>query len=61
MELANERIHRNPLRYYVWLPTLRIADMWLRPRTEMLPLELALVGIFRRHRVTRRSRRSGAC
>jgi hypothetical protein len=27
------------LRYYVWLPLLRIADMWLRPRTELLPLE----------------------
>ncbi len=37
-ELANERIKRAPLRYYVWLPALRIADMWLRPRTEMLPL-----------------------
>jgi 4-amino-4-deoxy-L-arabinose transferase-like glycosyltransferase len=37
-ELANDRIRRDPLRYYVWLPTLRIADMWLRPRTEMLPL-----------------------
>ena len=38
MELANQRIRRDPLRYYVWLPTLRIVDMWLRPRTEMLPL-----------------------
>jgi 4-amino-4-deoxy-L-arabinose transferase-like glycosyltransferase len=38
MELARERIRGNPLRYYVWLPALRIADMWLRPRTEMLPL-----------------------
>lgn len=37
--LANDRIRRDPLRYYVWLPTLRIADMWLRPRTEMLPLD----------------------
>ena len=37
-ELANERIRQHPLRYYVWLPMLRIADMWLRPRTEMLPL-----------------------
>jgi len=36
--LAHERIHSHPLRYYVWLPALRIADMWLRPRTEMLPL-----------------------
>jgi hypothetical protein len=25
------------LRYYVWLPALRIVDMWLRPRTELLP------------------------
>lgn len=35
--LAAERIHAHPLRYYVWLPALRIADMWLRPRTELLP------------------------
>jgi 4-amino-4-deoxy-L-arabinose transferase-like glycosyltransferase len=37
--LARERIQHNPLRYYVWLPSLRIADMWLRPRTEMLPVD----------------------
>jgi hypothetical protein len=37
-QLAQQRIQRNRLRYYVWLPALRIADMWLRPRTEMLPL-----------------------
>lgn len=35
--LAAARIHAAPLRYYVLLPTLRIADMWLRPRTELLP------------------------
>jgi 4-amino-4-deoxy-L-arabinose transferase-like glycosyltransferase len=35
--LAAARIHAGPLRYYVWLPALRIADMWLRPRTELLP------------------------
>jgi 4-amino-4-deoxy-L-arabinose transferase-like glycosyltransferase len=35
--LAAVRIHSAPLRYYVWLPALRIADMWLRPRTELLP------------------------
>ena len=35
--LATERVHSHPLRYYVWLPGLRIADMWLRPRTELLP------------------------
>jgi 4-amino-4-deoxy-L-arabinose transferase-like glycosyltransferase len=35
--LASERIHHSPLRYYLWLPAARIADMWLRPRTELLP------------------------
>ena len=35
--LAAERIQDSPARYYVWLPVLRIADMWLRPRTELLP------------------------
>jgi hypothetical protein len=38
-QLARERIQRNPIRYYVWLPLLRIGDMWVRPRTEMLPLD----------------------
>lgn len=35
--LAAERVHDAPLRHYVWLPLLRIADMWLRPRTELFP------------------------
>jgi 4-amino-4-deoxy-L-arabinose transferase-like glycosyltransferase len=35
--LAAERVHAAPLRYYVWLPGVRIADMWLRPRTELFP------------------------
>lgn len=35
--LAQERTHAHPLRTYVELPILRILDMWLRPRTEMLP------------------------
>ena len=35
--LAAARVRAAPLRYYVWLPVLRIADMWLRPRTELLP------------------------
>ncbi len=34
--LAAARIQAAPLRYYLWLPALRIADMWLRPRTELL-------------------------
>ena len=37
--LAATRIHAAPLRYYVWLPVMRIADMWLRPRTELLPAD----------------------
>ncbi len=37
LALATRRIQDAPLRYYVWLPCLRIADMWLRPRTELLP------------------------
>ena len=35
--LAAARVKAAPLRYYLWLPGLRIADMWLRPRTELLP------------------------
>ncbi len=35
--LAAERIHAAPLRYCAWLPAVRIADMWLRPRTELFP------------------------
>jgi 4-amino-4-deoxy-L-arabinose transferase-like glycosyltransferase len=35
--LAAERVRHSRLRYYVGLPLLRIADMWLRPRTETLP------------------------
>ena len=35
--LAAERIHHSLLRYYVALPLMRMADMWVRPRTETLP------------------------
>jgi len=35
--LTEERVQTHPLHYYLWLPALRIADMWLRPRTELLP------------------------
>ena len=35
--LAADRIRARPVRYYVVLPLLRVADMWLRPRTELLP------------------------
>jgi hypothetical protein len=35
--IAQQRIHAHPIRYCLQLPLLRILDMWLRPRTEMLP------------------------
>ncbi len=39
-QLAAERIHAHPLRYYLWLPLGRVADMTLRPRVENLPIDL---------------------
>jgi len=36
-KLAADRIRAHPIRYYVVLPVVRVADMWLRPRTEILP------------------------
>lgn len=38
-ELAVQRIRAHPIRSYIELPLLRIADMWLRPRTELLPAD----------------------
>jgi hypothetical protein len=38
--LAKERVDAYPLRYYFVMPVLRVADMWLRPRTELLWIEL---------------------
>jgi hypothetical protein len=38
--LAAERERIHPLRSYIELPILRSLDMWLRPRTEMLNIEL---------------------
>jgi hypothetical protein len=35
--IASDRIQQAPIRYYLWLPLARISDMWLRPRTEILP------------------------
>jgi 4-amino-4-deoxy-L-arabinose transferase-like glycosyltransferase len=39
--LAQERIHNDPIRYYVALPVARLLDMIFRPRAEMfeIPLE----------------------
>lgn len=38
--LAAARIRAHPFRYYVTLPLMRLADMWFRPRVEMLNIEL---------------------
>lgn len=38
--LAAARVAAHPLRYYLWLPLGRVADMWLRPRVENLPIDL---------------------
>ena len=34
--LARQRIRSHPFRYYFGLPLARVADMWLRPRTEII-------------------------
>jgi hypothetical protein len=39
-QLAAQRIASHPLRYYLWLPLGRVADMWLRPRVENLNIDL---------------------
>jgi hypothetical protein len=39
-QLAAERARAHPIRYYVGLPLLRLADMWLRPRVETLNVPL---------------------
>jgi hypothetical protein len=38
-EIARQREEHSRLRYVLWLPFLRTADMWLRPRTEFLDIE----------------------
>ena len=39
-QLAADRVSARPVRYYLVLPLARLADMWLRPRTELLWIEL---------------------
>lgn len=39
-QLARERIAASPLRYYAWLPLARLANMLLRPRTELMQTTL---------------------
>jgi 4-amino-4-deoxy-L-arabinose transferase-like glycosyltransferase len=38
--LADERMQAHPVLYGVGMPLARLADMWLRPRTELLWIEL---------------------
>jgi hypothetical protein len=38
--LAQQRIAQHPFRFYVTLPFMRLADMWLRPRVAQLWIEL---------------------
>jgi hypothetical protein len=51
--LAAQRIRDNPLRYYLWLPVGRVADMWLRPRVENLNIDLDW-WVYSRHRAETR-------
>lgn len=51
--LAADRIAAHPLRYYVWLPLGRVADMWLRPRVENLNIDLDWWVYARHHADTR--------
>jgi Dolichyl-phosphate-mannose-protein mannosyltransferase len=58
--LAAARIRAHPFRYYVTLPLLRLADMWLRPRVEMLNIELRWWQYRLHHAETRISYAYGA-
>jgi len=51
--LAQQRIAVDPLRYYVWLPLGRVADMWLRPRVENLNVDRDW-WVYSRHRAETR-------
>jgi len=51
--LAEDRIAANPMRYYVVLPLGRMADMWLRPRVENLPIDLDW-WVYKHHHVETR-------
>ncbi len=53
MDLATQRIAAQPMRYYVILPLGRVADMWLRPRVENLPIDLDW-WVYKHHHVETR-------
>lgn len=37
--LAARRVREHPVEYYIGMPALRVADMWLRPRTELFSID----------------------
>jgi hypothetical protein len=39
-KLADARMARHPVRAHLGLPLLRMVDMWFRPRTEFLPVDI---------------------
>ena len=59
--LGRERIRRNPLRYYVWLPALAHRRHVAASAHRDASAQLALVGVRRRHQSLRASQRCGAC
>ncbi len=52
-QLADERIAAHPLRSRILLPLGRMADMWVRPRVENLPIDLDWWEYKRHHVETR--------
>jgi Dolichyl-phosphate-mannose-protein mannosyltransferase len=58
--LAHERITAHPLRSHVLLPLGRVADMWLRPRIENLPIDLDW-WVYSHHHVETRFSWAYAC
>jgi hypothetical protein len=52
-QLAAARVEAHPFRYYVALPLGRVADMWLRPRVENLPIDLDW-WVYKHHHVETR-------
>ena len=51
--LAQQRIAAHPVRYYLWLPLGRVADMVLRPRVENLDIDLDWWVYSHHHKETR--------
>ena len=59
-KLAQDRIAAHPFRAHVLLPLGRLADMWLRPRVENLPIDLDW-WVYSHHHVETRFSWAYAC